>query len=79
VGHLEPANAVSHRAGKSPFAVTKEFAFQQVFGNGRTVDGHKMSRGTMGLLVQSASHQFFARPTFSCDEHSGSGAGHPGD
>ena len=47
--------------------MAKEFAFQQIFGNGGGVDGHKRPISTLGMLVQRTGDQFFARARFTRD------------
>ena len=68
VRQLEAAQAVAHRAREGPFAVAKQFAFDQVARDGAAVDGHKRARRPRPLVVQGLRHQFFARAAFSCDQ-----------
>src|SRR5262245_38786928 len=44
VGQLEPADAASVRAGERAFLVTEELAFEQAFGQRRTVDRDERAR-----------------------------------
>ena len=76
VGQFKTPNAVGHGAGKGAFAMTKQFAFQQIFGNGCTIDGHKISAATVGLIVQGTRHQLFARSALTRNEHCGIGRRH---
>ncbi len=49
--------------------MAKEFAFEQIFRNGRGVDGNKRLTGARRVLVQRVCHQLFARPRLASDEH----------
>ena len=77
MGQLKSTNSVGHRPGESPLAMSKQFAFQQILGNGGTVDGHEMGRGALRLIVQGACDQFLARATLTCDQHGRRRVGHP--
>ena len=60
VGLLEAAAAHGLRAGEGAALVAKKFRLEQVFGNGRGVDGDEGAVGTWRMLVQRARHQLFA-------------------
>jgi hypothetical protein len=79
VGQLEAANPVGHGPGESPLAVTEELAFNQILGNGRTVDGHKIATAPLRLLMQGSRHQLFAGATFASNHDGGRRIGHPCD
>ena len=49
--------------------VTKEFGFQQIFGNGRRVDGDERALRNGRMLVQRPRHEFLARAGFTGDQH----------
>ena len=68
---LEQAFAVGYRPGISAFAGTEKFGFEQRFGNGAAIDGHKRPIGTVAALVQGARHQLLARARFPPDQHGG--------
>ena len=55
------APALGLRARKSTTLMAKQLGFEQVFGNGRGVDGHKRPPRARRMLVQRARHQLFAR------------------
>ena len=47
--------------------MTEKLALQQVFRNGRRIDGHKRAIGPGGMLVQCTGHQFLAGTRLACD------------
>jgi hypothetical protein len=65
MGQLKPANAIGHGPREGTLSMAKQLTLQQIFGDGRTIDGDKISATSVGLIVQSPSHQFFARATFT--------------
>ena len=69
VGLLEAATAHGLRTREGPAFVTKQFTLEQIFGNGRGVDGHKRTAGTLRMFVQCTCHQLFARTGFARDHH----------
>ena len=69
VAFLELADALAHGPGKSPFFVAEEFAFQERFGNCRTVDGQELLSGPIAVLMDRPGDEFFARPALAADEH----------
>jgi len=79
MGQLESANPVGHGTRESPLAVPEQLAFNQVFGNGCTVDRYKIAASALGLLMQGAGHQFLAGAALARDQHRGLRIGHPGN
>ena len=69
IGLLKAATACGLRTGESAALVAEEFAFQQILGYGRCVDGHKRPAGTRAVFVQCAGHQFLARARFAGNQH----------
>ena len=69
VGLLEAATAHGLRTREGTAFVTKQFALQQIFGNGRGVDGDKRTTGALRMFVQCTRHQLFARTGFAGDHH----------
>ena len=67
LGLLKTTTARRLRTREGTSLMAKEFAFQQVFGNGRCVDGHKRTIGAGGMLVQCTRHQLFARTRLAGD------------
>ena len=47
--------------------MTEKLTLQQVFRNGRRIDGHKRAVGSGGMLVQCTGHQFLAGTRFAGD------------
>ncbi len=64
---LEQAGLVGMRAAEAAFAVTEEFAFHQLAGNGAAVDRHERPGRARALGVDGASNQFLANPGFAED------------
>ena len=62
------------RARISPFFVSKEFAFEQLVGNGGAVDFDKGTVFAVTAIVDGSGDEFFARSGFARDER-GSGDG----
>ena len=65
MGQLKAANAIGHGPREGALAMAKQLTLQQVFGDGRTIDGDKISATSVGLIVQSPGHQLLARATFT--------------
>jgi hypothetical protein len=65
VSQLKPANAIGHGPREGTLAMAKKLTLQQIFGDGRAIDGNKISATPVGLIVQSPGHQLFARATFT--------------
>jgi len=51
--------------------VPKKFTLQEVFGNGRAINGNKITATSIRLVMQGAGNQLFARTAFSRDQDSG--------
>src|SRR5271165_5505906 len=64
-GQLKTAGAAFQRSRKCAFLVAKNFAFDQGFGNGRTINRYKRFVSPRTQIVDGARHQFLtgtARP-----------------
>ena len=70
MGQLKAPQTVGHGPGEGTFAMTEEFAFNQVTRNGPAIDGHKGPCGSRPLCMQRLRHQLFARPTLTGDQGS---------
>ena len=79
VGQLETSHAVGHGTRESAFAVAEKLAFEQILGNRRAIDGHKVAVLAQGLVMQGARHQFLAGAAFPGDQHRGGRIGHERD
>ena len=66
---LKAPDPVGHGAGKCALAVAKELALDQVLGDGRAVDGHKVGAGAVRQIVQRTRHNFLARAALARDQH----------
>lgn len=55
---------VALRAGKRPFLITEQFAFDQIIRDGRAINGDKRLLRTVGALVQQTRHHLLARTGF---------------
>ena len=75
VGQLKPAFAVSNRAGKSAFAMTKQFALEQVFGNRCAIDRNKSCFSPGRPIVKGLRDQFFAATAFPANQNGGGATG----
>ena len=53
--------------------MAEQFAFQQLSGNGPTVDRHKRRLTPLGVVVQVARYHFLAGPRLAKDQHAGLG------
>jgi hypothetical protein len=73
VGQLKTAYAVGHCARERAFFVAKELALDQVFGDGRAVDGNEIGAGTRREFMQRARHDFLAGSALAGDEYGGVG------
>ena len=67
VGLFKTPPAHRLRASESAALVPEQLGLEQVFGDGRGVDGHKRPTGTWRMLVQRARHQLFARTRLTRD------------
>ena len=79
MGFLEEPHLVLNRPRESPFFVAEEFAFQQVFRQGRAVDGHKRVVLAAAVEMERAGYQLLARAALALDEDGAVGVGHLGD
>ena len=75
VGQLKATHPVCHSACESAFAVAEQLALEQILGDGRAVDGHKIAVFAQRLVVQCPCHQLLARTAFAGDQHRGGGVG----
>ena len=66
---LKAAYPVGHGAGKRALAVAKELALDQVLGDGRAVDRHKVGARAVRQIVQRTRHNFLARAALARDQH----------
>ena len=76
VGQLEPAGAVTLRAGEGAAFVAEEFALEQRLGNGRAVHLDEGPVAARAAQVQCAREQLFARARFPQQQHAGGGRSH---
>ena len=75
VGLLELADAAAGGAGEGAFLVAEQFRFQQVFGDGRAVDGDERLFSARRAAVHVARQHFLAGAAFAGDQHRGVGRG----
>ena len=68
---LEFADALRGRACKAALLVTEEFAFDQIFGNGRAIDRRKGPSRAQAVLVNAICDQLLARAAFARDQYGG--------
>ena len=59
--------------GKRPTLMAKQFALNQVLGNGGTVHRHKRIEATLALLMDRPGNEFFANTALAIDEYRGVG------
>ncbi len=79
VGYFELPGGGGLGAGDGAAAVSEEFAFDQVFGEGAAVDrDHRAVRAEAGL-VQGAGDEFFAAAGFAADQDGAFGGSDFGD
>ncbi len=79
IGQFKPAFALLGGARKRPFFMTKEFAFNQIFGQGGAVDGDARLPTPGTGEVDGPGYQLFARAGFAADENRGGTVGDLGD
>ena len=60
---------VSHGTRERAPHVPEEFGFQQCFGQGRAVDGHKRTAGARALIVDQAHDELFPGAALAVDQH----------
>ena len=63
---LSPFHGVG--TGEGPFFMTKEFTFDEFFGNGRAVHLHHGFRIPFAQSVDVVGHQLLSRPVFPRDQ-----------
>ena len=68
VALLELADALRQRAGEGAFFVAEEFAFEQVFGDRRAVDGDERLVHAGAVLENGAGDEFLAGAAFAGDQ-----------
>jgi hypothetical protein len=73
MGQLKAPNAIGHRPGEGPLAVTEKFTFHQLCGDGAAINRHKVPACAVRLLVQHAGQNFLAGTAFARDQHGGVG------
>ena len=71
MGQLEASRLASGGAGKRPLLVAEQLGFEQVFGDGRAVDGHERAVGPRAQHVQRARKQLLAGAALALDQDRG--------
>jgi len=79
VGLFDLSDAAMGCAGKGPFFIAEQFAFQQGFGNRHTVYHQERFFYAKAVLINGAGRQFLAGAGFAPDEDSRVRGGHPTD
>ncbi len=79
VRQLEPPLALADGAGEGALLVTEQLAFQQVFRQGRAVDGDHRPLAQLRGLVDGPRDHFLARSRLALDQHGGRGVRHVAD
>ena len=74
-GGFDEAFALGGGAGEGPFFVAEEFAFEEIFGDGVTIDGDEGLIFLGGALVDGFGDEFFTGARFAEDEDWGGGGG----
>ena len=69
IGGSEAPDAVGQRAGESAFDMPKQFAFQQRFRDGRTIDRDEGPLAPWTVEVDGARHDLLAGPTLAVQHH----------
>jgi hypothetical protein len=70
IGQFEAADFLRDRSSKSAPLMAKELTFEQVEGNGRTVQLDQRVAAAGAGIMDRASDEFFASAGLSLDEHS---------
>jgi len=65
VGGLDLARRRSCGAGERAFFVTEQLAFQQIVGDGGTVDGHETLTTSRGSIMYRTGQQFLTSSAFA--------------
>ena len=68
-GGFDAARPLNVRAGKSPFFMTKQLAFQQVFRDGAAIDGDKGAVLARAATVNGQRGHFLSRAAFSQNQY----------
>ena len=68
IGIFKLPNPVARRVGERASDVAKQFALQNIFREGRTVEGHKRLRLAGAVLVNRLGDKLFARARLSLDQ-----------
>ncbi|MNP20533.1 hypothetical protein D3C76_1131070 [compost metagenome] len=69
IGVFEFADALALGTGECAAFVAKQFCFEQLFGDGRAVQGDEGFIGARPEIVQAAGNQFFAATGFTADQY----------
>ena len=76
VGLLKFAQLLPAGPGKGPGLIAKQFALQQLAGDGGAIDFDKRLVAAAGVGIDHPRHHLFARTAFPADQHGGVGIGH---
>src|SRR2546427_7326082 len=71
VGQFETANLLHYGSGERALLVAKKFTFQQIQGNGSTIEPYEGAPTPRAEVVNRARDQLLAGASFSLDQHSG--------
>jgi len=71
VALLEPADTLGAGPGEGTFFVTEEFAFEEIFRNGRAIDGKERTVVPRAVLVDGPGDEFLPRAAFAGDHDGG--------
>lgn len=77
VGHFETANSLRDRSGESALLVPKQFAFQQVKGNGCAIQLYERTSDACTAIVNGTGDQLLTRTRFPKDQGGGIGRCYP--
>src|SRR5215471_6681738 len=77
VGHFETANFLRDCSSKRTLLVSKEFALQQVEGDGSAIQLYERASAASAGVMNGSGDQLFARACLAKDQHSGIGGCHP--
>ena len=73
IGLLEPADAAGHGTGEGAALVPEQLGFEQVFGDGRTVDRDERATGATAVAMHEACDHLLAGAALAGDQHAGLG------
>ena len=68
---LDPTGLGAQRTCECAFLVAEQFAFQEVFRNGRAVETNIIFIGARTEMMDGASHQLLARAALAENQHGG--------